>query len=414
MVEALNGQSKEGMEGDVPIWSITKEYDEMDFADDETSLGRAVDVEFISIGAKHREYLVSFPYLVKRMNAIGFRLLNKEELEAIQLENSEALFKTSYKMAMKQREKFTMLDSIKEFSFLNRWFIFIRDSIEEKVPPIVLENEEDVEEEAVEEKQEPAAEAVEEEAVEEEKESVWRGPLPTKTFSSSEVIPFGIIPLYRPISGIPNSEGAVQYISLSAIVPGKGIPDPMPKELGGEEADESEIIYYPTIEHYLAGMKLKHAAPQSLLYTIMSTGGSLHQNALKKIMKHPVNSDKYYKELAAETKTIHEYMSKNAELEAMGASVDGATGSMMRDTFLRNALQYRFRYDERFRSIILAIKENKKYILHIKPVSRNNSTVNESASELYGVRNSSTGRIVGANRVGMLIMEIADFNFPSV
>jgi predicted NAD-dependent protein-ADP-ribosyltransferase YbiA (DUF1768 family) len=412
------GQSKDGMEGDIPIWSITKEYDEIEFADDDTSLGLAVDVEFISIGAKHREYLVSFPYLVKRMKAIGFRLLNKEEQEAIQLENSEALFKTSYKMALKQREKFPMLDSIKDFSFLNRWFIFIRDSIEhEEVPPIVLEQTSEYDEK---EQQPAAAAAAEETGVvdeEEEKTSGWRGPHPTKTFSSSEVIPFGITVPYRPITGMADSQGATQYISLSAIVPNNGIPDPLPKELGGEEVDESEIVYYPTIEHYLAGMKLKHAVryqSPSLLYTVMSTGGKLHQTALKEITKYTINTDKYYKALAAETKKIHEYMSKKAELQAIGATVEEEKWSTMQDTVLRNALQYRFRYDERFRKIVLDIKGKNKYLLHSKPASRNNSAINASVSERYGERNSSTGRIEGANRVGMLIMEIADFNFPSV
>jgi len=403
------GQSKDGMEGDVPIWSITKEYDEMEFLDDETSLGRAVDVEFISIGAKHREYLMSFPYLVKRMKDIGFRLLNDEERSALRLENSEALFKTSYKMALKQKEKFTMLDSVKEFSFLNRWFIFIRDG-EKALPPVELpeyDEKEDIEpqEEVEQVKQE----------TEEKKEDGWHGPSPTKTFASSEIFTFGIGVPRRDIPGIKD-KNAPRYLSLAADFP---IPDPLPKEITGEDVDDSEVVYYPSIEHYLAGMKLKHAVTYkspSLLYTLMSTTGKIHQKYSKERKKMLKDSDDYYKSLSAEAKKVREYMAHPVELEGIGATVDEQQWQTMRDTFLRNALQYRFLYDASFREIVLSIKENKKYLLYVKSATRNsvNTVLNATTSELYGERNPATGRIDGANHVGKLIMEIADFNFPSI
>jgi predicted NAD-dependent protein-ADP-ribosyltransferase YbiA (DUF1768 family) len=128
------------------------------------------------------------------------------------------------------------------------------------------------------------------------------------------------------------------------------------------------------------------------------------------------DSDDYYKSLSAEAKKVREYMAHPVELEGIGAIVDEQQWQTMRDTFLRNALQYRFLYDASFREIVLSIKENKKYLLYVKSATRNsvNTVLNATTSELYGERNPATGRIDGANHVGKLIMEIADFNFPSI
>ncbi len=116
------GHSKSGTEGDVPIWTITKDYDNEELIPDETSIGLPIDVEFISIGSTHKEYLVSFDFLKSKLSDIGFRLLTRTELYEIGLENSTNTFDASYRMA----GKYPMSDSVKEFSFLNRWFIFKR------------------------------------------------------------------------------------------------------------------------------------------------------------------------------------------------------------------------------------------------------------------------------------------------
>jgi mRNA capping enzyme, catalytic domain/mRNA capping enzyme len=121
---------RRGNEGASDIWSITKKYDaEMTIlpATDE-SLGKAIDVSFISIGETYREYLVSFQYFVRRMSEIGMELLNAAELAAMGLVSSTNLFSTSHDMATASGRNYAMSAVIRTFSFLNRWFIFRRRS----------------------------------------------------------------------------------------------------------------------------------------------------------------------------------------------------------------------------------------------------------------------------------------------
>jgi hypothetical protein len=121
---------RRGNEGASDIWSITKKYDaEMSVlpATDE-SLGKSIDVSFISIGETYREYLVSFQYFVKRMAEIGMELLNSAELAAMNMVASTNLFSTSHEMAAASGRNYAMSSVIRTFSFLNRWFIFRRRS----------------------------------------------------------------------------------------------------------------------------------------------------------------------------------------------------------------------------------------------------------------------------------------------
>jgi mRNA capping enzyme/mRNA capping enzyme, catalytic domain/RNA cap guanine-N2 methyltransferase len=134
------GHSKIGMQDDVPIWKIMKDYENPDLTADDTSIGLGIDVEFISIGSTHKEYLVPFELLKVKMASIGFRLLNRGELSELGLLHSTNTFDVSYEMAMKRNKKYVMDDTVKDFSFLNRWFIFKRDG--EKDVKIVDEEKE--------------------------------------------------------------------------------------------------------------------------------------------------------------------------------------------------------------------------------------------------------------------------------
>jgi hypothetical protein len=120
---------KRGMEGDAPVWSIKKRYSELELSDTEAALGMPIDVDFISIGQTHTEYLIPFKLLVRKMKTIGLELLTDEEARAIGLVQSTNMFDVSYKMATKAGQKYAMSDAMKEFSFLNRWYIFKRRSM---------------------------------------------------------------------------------------------------------------------------------------------------------------------------------------------------------------------------------------------------------------------------------------------
>lgn len=122
------GGTKRGTENGTEIWSITKRYDDATgtVPPTDTGLGMAIDVNFISIGEKHKEYLVSFPYFQARMAEIGFEPLNAAELDEMGLVKSSNLFSESYKMAASNGYTYPMSPAVQTFSFLNRWFIFTR------------------------------------------------------------------------------------------------------------------------------------------------------------------------------------------------------------------------------------------------------------------------------------------------
>jgi predicted NAD-dependent protein-ADP-ribosyltransferase YbiA (DUF1768 family) len=124
------GGSKTGVEGDSLLWEITKHYDTDDLPSDDSALGMAIDVNFISIGLTHREYLVPWHLLVAKLKTVGLELLNATDLQEIGLQNSSNMYDASYDMAMKTRDKreYMMNESAKQYSFLNRWYIFKRTS----------------------------------------------------------------------------------------------------------------------------------------------------------------------------------------------------------------------------------------------------------------------------------------------
>jgi hypothetical protein len=130
------GETRTGSENDVPIWSITKEYEADNLTDDDESIGLGIEVNFISIGMTHKEYIVPFELLKKKLSRVGFRLLNTQELAELNLESSTNTFDRSYEMSqeisdpkLQKKFKFFMPNAVKDFSFLNRWFIFKRQGI---------------------------------------------------------------------------------------------------------------------------------------------------------------------------------------------------------------------------------------------------------------------------------------------
>ncbi len=129
------GETRTGSENDIPIWSITKDYEADHLTDEDDSIGLGIEVNFISIGMTHKEYIVPFELLKKKLARVGFRLLNPQELAELNLENSTTTFDQSYRMVQggnDQKSKFFMPDAVKDFSFLNRWFIFKRQGITEE------------------------------------------------------------------------------------------------------------------------------------------------------------------------------------------------------------------------------------------------------------------------------------------
>ncbi len=412
------GRSKSGKEGDVPIWTITKGYDKEELSPDEDSLGLAVDVEFISIGTPHREYLVSFELLQKKLKSVGFELVDKDDLGRMGLNNSTNTFDVSWDMANKSGRKYIMPDSVKEFSFLNRWFIFKRvgeieveevpeeeeekevpyaDSItanttgnvSEAIEKITLEGVD--EEEGASAKEEVAvAKTVEQSVI---SETGAKLPSADKKFTETELFRFG--PEARQADLLKIGDvNAGRWLALSAPFP---IPDPT-----------DPTVVYPSIEHYMAGMKFKVASNKpDMAKSLMSSSGSIHQTFLGRRRLDPSikpDTQRDYDLINEEVTEIKKSMQKTS-LNKYRVVFDDSKWIPVKDTYLKDALQYRWNKDARFHKIVDAAREKGKYLLYSAKVT------STGFSEFGGVRDMSSGRIVGENLVGKLIMGLAGFRF---
>jgi mRNA (guanine-N7-)-methyltransferase len=123
------GHAKVGKDKNVQLWSIRKDYTADSLPADDTSLGLGINVEFISIGAAYTEYLVPFDLLVAKLKTIGVELLTQQEASHIGLAQSTSMFSKSYDMAKASKHTYPMTPLEKEYSFLNRWFIFRRRNV---------------------------------------------------------------------------------------------------------------------------------------------------------------------------------------------------------------------------------------------------------------------------------------------
>jgi predicted NAD-dependent protein-ADP-ribosyltransferase YbiA (DUF1768 family) len=383
--------AKKGWEGDVPLWSITKSYDQEHLTDDDASVGLAIDVEFISIGSTHREYLVPFALLQSKLAHIGFRLLTKTELTEIGLGASTNTFDASYQMAEKGKQSFPMSASVKEFSFLNRWFIFKRQdapripaaAVSAPMEPVVAEKgavvlDDEKEEPIV---QEPSAAA-------------------QRALTANEVFLFG--PSVRVADLLQLKDlYAGRWMSLSAPFP---IPDP-----------ERPSVLYPSVEHYMAAMRLARTATpaergRDLAVSLFSREGSIHQKFLQmRLMKKVerkqdqviIMDDTETERLLAETKSVKDALLKKS-LIPFRITLNDAEWNLMKEGVLREALTYRWERDARFHAIVEAARKQGKYLLYSQPATN-------AGSEWGGQWKS--GRIVGENKVGHILMKIAEFSF---
>ena len=127
------GETVSGIEDGSSLWEITKKYSAEEMPIDSSAFGMAVDVKFITIGMSHIEYLVPWQLLVSKMKSIGCELVGAEELATMGLKSSTNMYETSYDMVQKLKSDKKNLYRIqnaaaKQFSFLNRWYIFKRVS----------------------------------------------------------------------------------------------------------------------------------------------------------------------------------------------------------------------------------------------------------------------------------------------
>jgi hypothetical protein len=297
------GQSKVGKSGEKLLWTITKEYEANDLTTDDESIGLGIDVEFISIGSKQREYLVPFDLLVAKLKAIGLDLLTGTEAKAIGLPGAEVksgstnLFDSSYAVATKGNNKFTMDSSVKEYSFLNRWFVFRRRGTVANAEIVAEKQAIEVAEEAaaVEGPLEGVAAGVESTAIGTAaaprvgvstlkiKRAANVGVATKEAASSSAAAGISVVrevPVSGPVAaGRSFPLGMVYQFHVRAAQPDARWLDPIaPFPI----KDEEDGTMYPSMEHYIAGMKFKRATDKpQLAVSVMSQQGTIHQDYLR-------------------------------------------------------------------------------------------------------------------------------------
>ena len=432
------GQAKTGVEGTAPIWSLTKKYEAEELPSDETSLGMGIDVEFISIGTSHTEYLVSFELLKKKMAEIGCVLENPE--------NDTALFDDSYKMATQKGDLYPMSDVVKEYSFLNRWVVFKRTnsgqvSEEPKTPPFgdspsanAIPPYQPAEPltlataTAAASSSAPRTSAALSTAVSAAAKTITTsGPAapilsaapslqtqpslasaiatasersttektiplgPGAKYESNEVFRFA--PDAKLVDTLKIADkGASRWLAPYAPFP---IIDELPS--GGQ-------VKYPTLEHYLVGMKYKIATDKpQLAASVFSEEGTIHQKFLRERLaasgKKPLTEDQDQEFLRLEMVEVRN-ANRASNIKKFKAQFDEASWATQKDAVLREGLKQRWDKDARLHGIVEAARAQGKYLLY--------DTDAAGAGELAGVRKAD-GRIEGENKVGRILMQLAGY-----
>jgi SAM-dependent methyltransferase len=411
------GDSRVGAEGDNVIWTITKQYENDDYANLESQYGCAIDVDFITIGMTHREYLVPFSVLVKKMNDIGCELLSDEEAKAMKLDKGSQLFEDTYQ---KVKREYPMTDAVKQFSFLNRWFIFVR-----KTDSKTREEAEIIDEAKAEAAKAPEI-ITEAPAVSNIIEVEGVGPVmtmrnaePPKTLGDMEysdaiekVVASDRIPTV-PVEAIDKKKYSpnelFQFYADAAVSQDKlktGYKDagrwlapysPFPILDGKDE--------YPTMEHYIASMKYKYGAGRPELgVALFARDGEVHSDFLAKRLVESagrqlsVEKDQEFLKAEAEMVKLRSGM---GEMKKKKIEFNEMKWAVEKDHVLEEAIKQRMNRDAKFKKIVDAAKAQGKYLLYY--------TGSSGGSELGGVRRPD-GSIDGDNRIGKTIMRLAGYS----
>jgi predicted NAD-dependent protein-ADP-ribosyltransferase YbiA (DUF1768 family) len=236
--------------------------------------------------------------------------------------------------------------------------------------------------------------------LDDEKEEPVAPSAPSRALTVNEVFLFGpsvrvadLLQLKDPYAG--------RWLSLSAPFP---IPDP-----------ERPSVLYPSVEHYMAAMRLARTATpaergRDLAVSLFSREGSIHQKFLQmRLMKKVerkqdqmiIMDDAETERLLSETKSVKDALLKKS-LIPFRLTLNDAEWNHVKENVLREALTHRWERDARFHAIVEAARTQGKYLLYNQPATN-------AGSEWGGQWKS--GRIVGENKVGHILMKIAEFSF---
>jgi predicted NAD-dependent protein-ADP-ribosyltransferase YbiA (DUF1768 family) len=177
--------------------------------------------------------------------------------------------------------------------------------------------------------------------------------------------------------------------------------------------DDAETgIIYPTIEHYIAGMRIKVATDKpELAETIFSREGSIHQKfltdrvALTNAGTKPLSEEEDTRLLEAEVAAVKDAMRepflKRYWRGAPGKIVDEAKWASVKGEVIEDAVNQRWTKDARFRKIVETARDRGKYLLYYTPGA--------ASSNVGGIRSTKTGAIEGQNMIGKTMMRLAGY-----
>jgi hypothetical protein len=417
------GGNRIGRVGDEIIWSITKKYSADSFDADETSLGMPIDVEFITIGAPHVEYLVNFTYLIRRLRDIGFELLDEAEMSEAGLKFSTNMFGASYEMAESFGRKYPMEDDVKAFSFMNRWFIFQRRSVDTTGVKAAAEAEAPVV--AV------AAATVASSATEGETVSVRKAAPPDFAAELPATSPAGVAAASATSAQTAAVAAATEarkflkaqvyqfYLDapLEILTKNKKLKDPSIKDIQDaprrldpgwpfDIPERDGSVVYPSIDHYLAAQFLKLATEKAeLARSLLSKEGSIHQTYLQEARDSARTPDVLHdiqkREIEAVRALYYPSATRRRTLNGLKVkSVNEAAWNVAKDAEIEYAVNVRWTSDDKFHKIVEAARTEGKYLLFYIP----GRTVEE-----MGGRLTADGRINGENKIGRAIMKVANY-----
>ena len=411
---ALVGQEK-GSE----IWKITKRYSVTDLTTGPESIGLPIDVDFISIGTTQREYLVPFELLKMKMGEIGCELLTADECRALNLVSSTELFEDTHDAAARRGQKFPMSATIRQYSFLNRWFIFKRrrgGMMEEEVPEERQAVPEGPEHPPVAPSGQPsvAPAASKENGV---KNLTIKMPEPAVAGPGDAPKGLDVAPL-RTIPGAPAAgpSGKRKYAlaELFQFFFDASTGDKL--KLGDPDAArwispsshypiKDGDVEYPSVEHYIAGMKYKLATNKPELGAkLFAREGEVHQSSLRERATESaqgaraLTAEKEHDFLKSERKKVAEESDITKGMKKYRATFDEGKWFAVKDGVLRDALKQRWETDVRLRRIVEAVKAKGLVLLYY--------TGPGAGSDLGGKR-TAEGYIDGENKVGKILMELA-------
>jgi predicted NAD-dependent protein-ADP-ribosyltransferase YbiA (DUF1768 family) len=202
-------------------------------------------------------------------------------------------------------------------------------------------------------------------------------PAAEKTYTNADVIKISVKAPKQSILGFERDD-ARKWLSL--VIPFKIL----------DEIDKMNA--YPTIEHFLAGMKFKLCSNQPNRAANFQTTGFYAQSAVKISGAAVEKGDVFYKLLEAQTKLI-----KDGLLGDKATTFNEGVWQTEKIRLLKYALQLRIKKDKYFSDILLAAKRDRKLLISTDAIEP------DFNGELVA------RKVKGENKLGKALMELVEY-----